>query len=68
MKFLFLCWKPPKGHPNLEVILNQLESEFFKMPFDDLKHSNTSKEEWHAVKDLADDRTIIIKRLMTGRV
>ena len=38
------------------------------MPFDDLKHSNTSKEEWHAVKDLADDRTIIIKRLMTGRV
>ena len=46
--------------------MNQLESEFFKMPFDDLKHSNTSKEEWHAVKDLADDRTIIIKKADDG--
>ena len=33
-------WKPPKGHPNLEVFLGQLENEIFKMPFDNLKHSN----------------------------
>ena len=36
-------WKPPKGHPNLEVFLSQLENEIFKMPFDNLKHSNESK-------------------------
>ena len=32
------------------------------MPFDNLKHSNTSKEEWQAIRTLADDRTIVIKR------
>ena len=36
------------------------------MSFEDLKHSNTSKAEWHAVKDLADDRTIIIKKADDG--
>ena len=54
--------KLPKGHPNLEVFLGQLENEIFKMPFDNPKHSNISKEEWQAMRALADDRTIIIKR------
>ena len=31
------------------------------MSFDNLKHSNTSKEEWQAIRALADDRTIVIK-------
>ena len=55
-------WKPPKGHPNLEVFLSQLENEIFKMPFDKLKHSNTSKEKWQAIRALTDDCTIVIKR------
>ena len=59
-------WKPPKGHPNLEVFLSQLENEIFKMPFDNLKHSNTSKEEWQAIRALADDCTIVIKRADKG--
>ena len=59
-------WEPPKGHPNLEVFLSQLENEIFKIPFDNLKHSNTSKEECHAIRALADDRTIIIKRADKG--
>ena len=55
-------WKPPKAHPSLEVFLSRLKNEIFKMSFDNLKHSNTSKEEWHAIQALADDRTIVIKR------
>ena len=58
--------KPPKGHPNLEVFLNQLENEVYKMPFENLKHSNTSKEEWQAIRALADDSTIVIKRADKG--
>ena len=58
--------KPPKGHPNLEVFLSQLENEVYKMPFENLKHSNTSKEEWQAIRALADDSTIVIKRAEKG--
>ena len=55
-------WKPPNGHPYLEVFLSQLENEIFKLFFDYLKQSNTSKEEWQAITALADDRTIVNKR------
>ena len=24
------AWEPPKGHPNLEVLLSQVESDLFK--------------------------------------
>ena len=58
--------KPPKGHSNLEVFLSQLENEVYKMPFENLKHSNTSKEEWQAIRALADDSTIVIKRADKG--
>ena len=43
-----------------------MENEIFKIPFDNLKHSNTSKEEWQAIRALADDRTISIKRADKG--
>ena len=48
------------------MFLRQLENEIFKMPFDNLNHSNTSNEEWQAAKALTDDRTIIIKRADKG--
>ena len=32
------------------------------MPFDNLKHSNISKEEWQLIEALADDYIIAIKR------
>ena len=54
-------WKLPKGHPKLEVFLSQMEKEIFKMSFDNLKYSNTSKEDWQEVIALADDHTIVIK-------
>ena len=55
-------WKPPEGHPNLEVFLSQIENELFKTVETPLSYSNLSKEEWEAVRTLADDRNIVIKK------
>ena len=49
-----------------EVFLSQVEKESFKLPFENLRHSNTSKEEWEATRTLADDRTIFIKKANKG--
>ena len=38
-------WKPPKGHPNLEVFLSQIEKELFELGETSLGYSNFSKEE-----------------------
>ena len=49
-----------------EVFLSQLEIELFKLPFENLRHNNTSKEEWNATRPLVDDRTIVIKKANKG--
>ena len=36
-------WKPPKGHPNLEVFLSQIEKELFELAETSLGYSNFSK-------------------------
>ena len=36
------------------------------MPLDNLKYSNRSKKEWQAIRALADDRIIVIKRTDKG--
>ena len=36
------------------------------MLFDKLKHSNTSKEDWQAIRASADDCTIVIKKADEG--
>ena len=54
-------WKPPESHPNLELFLRQTENELFKSVEMPLGYSNLSKEEWEAVRILADDRNIVIK-------
>ena len=59
-------WKPPLGHPNLEVLLSQVESELFKETQDNLRCSNLSQEEWRAVRSLADDRSTAIKKADKG--
>ena len=59
-------WKPPLGHPNLEVFLSQVESELFKETQDSLRYSNLSQEEWRPVRSLADDRSIVIKKADKG--
>ena len=55
-------WKPPKAHRKLEVFVSQLENEIFKFLFENLRHSNTSKEESEAIGALTDDLTIVIEK------
>ena len=55
-------WVPSKGHPCLEVFLSQVEAELFKMSSSSIRYSNMSKDEWDAIRSLADDRNIIIRR------
>ena len=46
----------------MEVFLSQVESDLFKTIERPLGYSNLSKEEWDAIRSLADDRNIVIKR------
>ena len=57
-----LLWNPHTGHPNLEVFLSQIENERFQIPGKCLAYSNLSKDEWQAIRSLAEDRSIVIKK------
>ena len=59
-------WNPPKGHPNLEVFLNEVEKELFTVVDSKLGYANLSKEERKSMRTLADDRTIVIKKAYRG--
>ena len=59
-------WNLPKGHPNLEVFLSEVEKELFTVVDSMLGYSNLSKEEWKAMRTLADDKTIVIKKADRG--
>ena len=52
---------PPKGQPAIEIFLSKLETEIFSvLPGTPLDY-NLSKEEWLAMRGLAEDQNIIIK-------
>ena len=53
-------------NPVGEVFLSQIENELFKTVQTPLGYSNLSKEEWEAVRTLADDRNIVIKKADKG--
>ena len=59
-------WKPPTRHPNHEVFLSELEKQIFKIVDSKLGYSNFSKEEWQAMRALADDRSIVRKKADKG--
>ena len=59
-------WKPPKGHPSLEVFLSQIEKEFFELGGSPLNYSNFSNEEWQAMRSLVIDRSVVIKKANKG--
>ena len=61
-----LLWNPPTGHPNLVVFLSQIEHELFQIPDKCLPYSNLSKDEWQAIRSLAEDRSIAIKKVDKG--
>ena len=60
------AWKPPTGHPNLEVFLSCVEHDIFKDIETPLRYSNLISEEWRAIRSLADDRNIVIKEADKG--
>ena len=59
-------WTPPNGHPNLEVYLSQIENEVFKILKEQLGHCNLNKLAWEAIRSLAGDRSIVIKKADKG--
>ena len=61
-------WKPPTGHPNLEVFLSELEKGILKIVYSKLGYSNFPKEELQAMQALADGRSIVIKKLAKARL
>ena len=65
----FYCkstWKPPTGHHNLEVFLNIVRREVFSIVEKPLGYSNLTKDEWNALRALADDRNLVIKKVDKG--
>ena len=54
--------KPPLGHPNLAVFLSQL----FEITKEPPCYFNLSQEEWQAIRTLAEDRSIVIKKADKG--
>ena len=58
--------KPPKGQASLEVILSRLEKELFSDDISESIQSNLSAEKWKALRCLAADKTIAIKRADKG--
>ena len=59
-------WKPPKGNPSLELLLRQIEKELFKACKSKLGYLNFSKDEWRCMCLLANDRSIVIKKVDKG--
>ena len=50
-------WKPPAGGPCVELFLSKIFSFLQVKP----QSYNLTKEEWQALKNLKEDRSIIIK-------
>ena len=54
-------WKPPTGDPCVELFLSKMEHELFSFLPGKPQSYNLTKEEWQALKNLKEDRSIIIK-------
>ena len=48
------------------MILSQVENELFEITKEPTRYSNLSQEEWRAIRTLADDRSIVIKKADKG--
>ena len=55
------AWKPPAGHAFVEFFLSKLEGELLSFLPGKPQSYNLSKEEWQTMRNLAEDRLIIIK-------
>ena len=59
-------WRPPNGHPALEVFLSKFEKDLFDICKKQQTYSNFNSEEWKAMRSLADDRNLVIKKVDKG--
>lgn len=53
--------KTSEGHPNLDVLLSQIERECFRRVETPLGYSNYFKEEWETTRHFTDDRNTVIE-------
>ena len=54
-------WNPPKGHPALVVFLNKTEKDIFSLILERVKDYNLTKDEYLAMRNLENDRNVVIK-------
>ena len=54
-------WKPPADQPCAELFLSKLQRELFSFLPGKSQSYNMPKDEWQAMRNLAEDRSIIIK-------
>ena len=54
-------WNPPKGHSALEAFLNKTEKYIFSLIPEREKDYSLTKDEYLAMRSLANDRNVIIK-------
>ena len=59
-------WNPPKGHSTLEMFLSQLEGDIFSVLPGNTSSYNLTKNEWLAMRGLAENRSIIITLAPNG--
>ena len=59
-------WKPPPGHPCVELFLSKLESELFSYLPGKLLAYILTKEELLSMQSFQEDQTIIIRPADTG--
>ena len=48
-------WRPPNGHPTLEIFLSKVEKDLFDICKKQKTYSNFNSEKWKAMCSLADD-------------
>ena len=55
-------WKPPNGQTALKISLRKVEKDLFDICHIQKTYSNFNSEEWKAMRSLADDRNLVIKK------
>ena len=60
-------WTTPVGYPNLEMFLSELENELLEgSNFSHFHQQNFSREKWKALRDLAEEKSIVNKSADKG--
>ena len=61
-------WNPPTGHPCVELFLSRLEKELFSFLPGKPQSHNLTKEEWKAMRNLAEISQLLLSLPMKVRV